>query len=284
MVRGVLVPLACALIAMTAVWASWRLFVLWPTGQLIDDAGWQGSSYGRETIDAVIAPVVRVISEPFLVVAAVVAFAIAALQRRWSIAIAATVMLAGANLTTQLLKDQLLTRPDFGLTLRPVNSLPSGHTTAAAAVAATALLIAPARWRGPVALVGAIYAGATGVGTLVLGWHRPSDVVAAFAVVATWYFLIEAARSMRLKPLPRGYGEAPAGNASVWLWFLAGIGLIIGVVGVVLTFTQVPGIGRPAQVLAYATSAAGIAGASASAMAAMLGMRPYHGLAAGDPE
>src|SRR5699024_822394 len=179
-------------------------------------------------------PVVRVISEPFLVLAALAAFIIAASQRRWSVAIAATVMLGGANVTTLVLKEQLLNRPDFGLTERPVNTLPSGHTTAAAAVAATALLIAPARWRGPVALAGAGYAGATGIGTLVLGWHRPSDIVAAYAVAAVWYFLIEAARGLRLRALPRGYGEAPAGNASAWLWFGAGAGVLLGVAGAVV--------------------------------------------------
>ncbi len=277
-VRGFVAPITLAALSVGLVWGTWRFFVQSPTGQLIDDAAWQGSGYRRESLEGFVAPVVQVISEPFLVIAAVTAFVVAAVQRRWSIAIAATVLLAGANVTTQLLKEVLLTRPDFDLTARPVNTLPSGHTTAAFAVAATALLIAPARWRGPVAVIGALYAGATGIGTLVLGWHRPSDVVAAFAVVAAWYFAFEAARGIRLKPLPRGYGEAPAGNASVWLWSLAGIGLAIAFVGLVLTFTQVPGVEGRAETFAYVTSAAGIAGTSALTMATMLGMRPYYAL------
>lgn len=274
--RGVLTPLLFAAVSIVMLWGTWRIFVDWPTGQLVDDAAWQGSQFGRRHLDGFVEPVVRVISEPFLVLAAVAAFIVAASQRRWSIAIAATVMLGGANLSTQLLKEQVLDRPDFGLTEQPVNSLPSGHTTAAATVAATALLIAPARWRGPVALVGAAYAGATGVGTLVLGWHRPSDIVAAYAVAAAWYFAIEAARGLRLRALPRGYGEAPDGNASVWLWFGAGAGVLIGVVGGVLTFIQLPGIDFGGQVLAYLTAAAGVAGVAALSTAAMLGMRPHH--------
>ncbi|MGC0141419.1 phosphatase PAP2 family protein [Pseudactinotalea sp. Z1732] len=276
--RGLLPPLLLATVTVVGLWATWRVFVLWPTGQLVDDAAWQGSQYGRDRLDALVEPVVRVISEPFLVLAALVVFGVAAMQRRWSIAIAATVMLGGANVTTRLLKEYLLTRPDFGLTERPVNTLPSGHTTAAATVAATALLIAPARWRGPVALAGAAYAGATGVGTLVLGWHRPSDIVAAYAVAAVWYFLVEAARGLRLRPLPRGYGEAPAGNASAWLWFIAGAGVLVGITGGILTFTQVPGVDFSAQVLAYLTAGAGMMGVAALSMAAMLGMRPYHRL------
>lgn len=276
--RGLLTPLLFLGVTVAGLWATWRVFVLWPTGQLIDDAAWQGSRYGRHHLEGLVEPVVRVISEPFLVLAAVAAFIIAASQRRWSIALAATVMLGGANLSTKFLKENLLIRPDFDLTERPVNTLPSGHTTAAAAVAATALLIAPARWRGPVALVGAAYAGATGAGTLVLGWHRPSDIVAAYAVVAAWYFLIEAARGLRLRALPRGYGEAPAGNASVWLWFGAGAGVLIGIAGGVLTFTQVPGIASGGQVLAYLTAGAGLVGVAALSMATMLGMRPYYRL------
>lgn len=274
-----LIPLVLAVLSVAGLWLTWRVFVLSPTGQLLDDAAWQGSDFGRTRLDGVVEPIVRVISEPFLAVAAVAAFAVAAAQRRWSIAIAAAVMLAGANITTRVLKQEILTRPDFGLTEQPNNSLPSGHTTAAAAVAATALLIAPPRWRGPVALAGAAYAGATGAGTLVLGWHRPSDVVAAYAVAAAWYFLIEAARGLRLRPLPRGYGRrAPAGNAAAWLWFGAVAGVIVGAVGLILTFVQLPQVGPGGQTLAYVTALVGLVGVAGAAMATMLGMRPHYRL------
>ncbi|WP_434081637.1 hypothetical protein [Sanguibacter sp. Z1732] len=83
---------------------------------------------------------------------------------------------------------------------------------------------------------------------------------------------------MRLRPLPRGYGEAPAGNASAWLWFIAGAGVLVGITGGILTFTQVPGVDFSAQVLAYLTAGAGMMGVAALSMAAMLGMRPYHRL------
>ena len=272
--RGILTPLGFAILSALAVWLTWRVFVAWPTGQLIDDAAWQGSTFGRDVIGSVVRPIVRVISEPFLVLAAIAAFIIAALQRRWSIAIAATAMLAGANVTTQLLKERLFVRPDFDLTERAVNTLPSGHTTAAAAVAATALLIAPPRWRGPVALVGAGYAAATGMGTLAMGWHRPSDVVAAYAVAAAWYFLIEAARGLRWRPLPRGYGRA--GRAGVWLWLGAGAGVLVGTAGLISTFMQVPQITTGGQTLAYVTALAGLAGTAGVAMASMLSMRPHY--------
>src|SRR5690606_39114784 len=66
------------------------------------------------------------------------------------------------------------------------NSLPSGHATAAAAFAIGLTLVLPPRARGPVSLVGATYAAVVGVATLSSGWHRPSDVVAAYLVVGGW--------------------------------------------------------------------------------------------------
>src|SRR5690625_7277020 len=112
------------------LWGTWRIFVDWPTGQLIDDAAWQGSQFGRRHLDGFVEPVVRVISEPFLVLAAVAAFIVAASQRRWSIAIAATVMLGWANLSTQLLKEQALDRPECRFAQQPVDSLATVHRTA----------------------------------------------------------------------------------------------------------------------------------------------------------
>lgn len=272
---GLLPPLLAAACSAAIVWLTWRIFVLTTTGQLLDDAAWKGSQFGRERLFSVARPVLDVVSIPFLVIVVVAAFVLAAVQRRWSIAVAAVVLLAGANVTTQLLKEQVLTRPDLGLTDRLMNSLPSGHTTVAASVAAAALLIAPARWRGPVALAGFSYAALTGLGTLIGGWHRPADVVAAYAVAACWYFLIEAARVARLRALPRGYGDAPPGNASAWLLWLAGLGGVAALIGGVLTFTQLPAVEPAGLVLAYLTSCAGVVAAAAVAMVAMLAMRPY---------
>jgi PAP2 superfamily len=100
----------------------------------------------------------------------------------------AVVVLGGANVATQAMKE-VLPRPDL-ITgenhLGIGNSLPSGHTTVAMSIAIAALLVAPRRYRGPVALVGVAYAGAIGVAVLTAGWHRPSDAVAAYAMVIAW--------------------------------------------------------------------------------------------------
>src|SRR6185503_6696111 len=96
------------------------------------------------------------------------------------------VLMVGANLTTQVLKNAVFVRPDLGVEASYGNTLPSGHTTAAASVAAALLLVVPPRVRPWAAVLGAGYTTATGVSTLIGQWHRPSDVVAAVLVVLAW--------------------------------------------------------------------------------------------------
>jgi len=64
-------------------------------------------------------------------------------------------------------------------------SFPSGHTFAATALCAALVLIAwPTRWRWPVLAGGAAFALAMGVSRVVLAYHYPSDVAAAWALGA----------------------------------------------------------------------------------------------------
>ncbi|MCK2125036.1 hypothetical protein, partial [Pseudomonas sp. PNPG3] len=42
------------------------------------------------------------------------------------------------------------------------------------------------------AILGTLWTAGAGVGTLVVGWHRPSDVVGAILVVAAWTFAVLA--------------------------------------------------------------------------------------------
>ncbi|MGH3386948.1 MAG: phosphatase PAP2 family protein [Nocardioidaceae bacterium] len=116
--------------------------------------------------------------------ALVVFMALALLRRGFALAAAAGVLVAGANLTTQLLKNDLLTRPDLGH--GTLNSLPSGHTTLAFSLVLAAILAAPSVLRLAATLVGAMVGTLTGAATVVAGWHRPSDVVVAILVTVAW--------------------------------------------------------------------------------------------------
>jgi membrane-associated phospholipid phosphatase len=62
-------------------------------------------------------------------------------------------------------------------------SWPSGHATAASALAFAMLLIVP---RASVALVGLAFTLAVSTSVVVLGWHFPSDVIAGYAVAGVF--------------------------------------------------------------------------------------------------
>lgn len=106
-------------------------------------------------------------------------------------AIVVAVVMAGAYLTTQLLKHVAsITRPAQAPPgASAVDQWPSGHTTAALSLALCLVLVAPARWRPWAAAAGGLFGVAEGYGVLVLGWHYPSDVVAAFGVATAWLAL-----------------------------------------------------------------------------------------------
>jgi membrane-associated phospholipid phosphatase len=120
--------------------------------------------------------------------AALLCVAIARGRPRTALAAAAVVGLA--ILSSETLKPLLASGPRY--IVGPA-SWPSGHSTAAAALAVAAVLVAPARWRVPVALAGVVIAGAVGVALLMFGLHMPSDVLGGYLVVAFWTSIAVAA-------------------------------------------------------------------------------------------
>jgi membrane-associated phospholipid phosphatase len=128
---------------------------------------------------------------PLLILLAAVAVLGLRLGRRREV-IAAAVVVAGANLTTQLLKTTLEHARhkafEHGVELPWPNSFPSGHTTAAASIAVALLLVVPALHRRRAAAVGLLLTSAVGISVVVLGWHYPSDVLGGFLVVSAWGF------------------------------------------------------------------------------------------------
>ncbi len=111
-------------------------------------------------------------------------------------ALAAVAVVAGANLTTQILK-ALFSHERFydflGEGQPWTNSFPSGHTTAAASIAVAFLIAVPARLRPLAAVGGTALTGAVGISVVVLEWHYPSDVLGGILVAAGWGFAALAA-------------------------------------------------------------------------------------------
>lgn len=102
---------------------------------------------------------------------------------------AAVGLLIAANASTWLLKTQLLSRPDLGLSeLTPAthNGVPSGHTTAVFSVVMVLMVVVPPRGRRLVALAGGSCSVVTALATMSAGWHRAGDSIAAFLMVGVW--------------------------------------------------------------------------------------------------
>ena len=72
------------------------------------------------------------------------------------------------------------------------NSFPSGHTTAAMAMALAFVLVVPRSWRLTAILVGGCLVFAVGCSLVVLNDHYPSDVLGGVLVASGWCFAVVA--------------------------------------------------------------------------------------------
>jgi membrane-associated phospholipid phosphatase len=140
----------------------------------------------------------------------VLLMAVALRRRRPLLALAVGLVLGLAPLTAETLKPLLAhSHARIGGSEITAASWPSGHATAATALALCAVLVAPRRLRPLVAVLGALFAAGVGFSLLLLAWHLPSDVVGGYLVGTLWIALAVAglraaeARS-RLRGLGRG--------------------------------------------------------------------------------
>ncbi|MEV1329342.1 phosphatase PAP2 family protein [Micromonospora costi] len=265
-----------ALLQVVAFVLVWRVALHTELGQWVDTVALTGNRIGQEHIDGPVDRILNAMSVVSLLAATAVIGFIALMRGRIALAITATLLIAGANASTQLLKYGL-SRPDLGIDLERVyagNSLPSGHTAVAASVAVALVLVLPAKVRAFGAFVGAGYAAVAGVATLSAGWHRPSDAVAAFLVVGVW----AAVAGLVLLLTQRERAASSSADAHRVAAAVLGVGgvLALGVSGLALAWlvdlrgVAPEGLGRRALFAGYAGSAAGIAGTMAVVMALVL--------------
>jgi membrane-associated phospholipid phosphatase len=126
-------------------------------------------------------------------------------------AIAAVALVAGANLTTQILKVALAHprhQPILGYHQIGLTGFPSGHATAAMAMALAFALVVPRPWRPAAVLLGACLVVAVGCSVVVLHRHYPSDVVGGWLVAGGWCFAVVA--GLRRTPKRRAPTTSPA--------------------------------------------------------------------------
>jgi membrane-associated phospholipid phosphatase len=118
-------------------------------------------------------------------------------RRRPLLALAAGLVMGLAPLTAETLKP-LLAHSHARIYGDEISaaSWPSGHASAATALALCAVLVAPRRLRPTVALLGAMFAAGVGFSLLLLAWHLPSDVVGGYLVGTLWAALAVAGLRM----------------------------------------------------------------------------------------
>lgn len=265
-----------ALIQTAAFGLVWRFAVHTELGQWLDTVALTGNRIGQDRIDGPVDTILNAMSVVSLLAATAVIGFIALIRGRKALAVTATLLIAGANVTTQLLKYYLV-RPDFGIDPERAaagNSLPSGHTAVAASVAIALILVLPRKLRVAGAFLGAGYAAAAGVATLSAGWHRPSDAVAAYLVVGAW----AAAAGLVLLFFQREQAVVEPGDAHrVAGAVLGGIGVVALLASAVAlswlvdrSTIPVEALGRRPLFIGYAGSAAGIVGAIAVVAALVL--------------
>lgn len=160
--------------------------------------------------EALAATLARLADPPALLAMLALACGIALAQARPRGAVAAILVVAGANLTTQALK-VALAHPRFqsalGADQISWNSFPSGHVTAAASAVVAFALVVPPSLRPAVAVLGASLVTAVGCSVLVLSWHYPSDVLGGILVAAGWGFAVLAGLRALESGLPGRPGQ-----------------------------------------------------------------------------
>lgn len=244
-------------------------------GQRLDAAALEGRT-SRPSVLRATDRLLNTISVSSLLLMGTAVVAIAVARRRLHLAVAAAVVVTGANVTSQLLKHVVLGRLDLIGAADPLKgdpTFPSGHTTVALSLAVAFALVVPARQRGAFALVGLGYACLVGTGTVTAGWHRPSDVIGAQLVVVIWAAAGTAA-------LIRWRGASPdreSQGSREWLvnpalaWTGAAL-LAVGFVGFAVVFVAIRQDRLHAVRLsgAYVAATAAILGSGLVLMASLL--------------
>lgn len=115
---------------------------------------------------------------PYLLLAVALGVGVLALLRHLRTGLAVLVSVPLLVASTQVLKD-VLPRPQLADPWVMTNSLPSGHTGAALGLALALLLVSTRRLLPLALLVGGAVTVWMGTLVVMLGYHRPSDVVAS---------------------------------------------------------------------------------------------------------
>jgi len=189
---------------------------------------------------------------------------IAALRGRPRVAAAIVLLIGITSVSSQVLKT-VLAYPRYegmigGAHVAP-EAFPSGHSTAAMAIALCLVLAAPARVRPLAALVGAGFALGVAFSVIALGWHFPSDAVGGFLLASGWALLLMAGLAYLDERYPAQSGRSKA-QASVRAATerLTAVGLVTLAVagGLLLLLAALLAVGQPGGLMGLAERHTGL--------------------------
>jgi membrane-associated phospholipid phosphatase len=193
--------------------AIWSIAELVPAAHLRDALTLHDfTSLGRPRLDSIANFLLRLLNPTLFILWGTALVAVAAAREQPRVCLAIVAVMGLSPLTAEILKPLLAHPHDpvFGYVQVGAASWPSGHATAAAALAMSAVLVSPPAIRAAVATIGAAFVLAVGASLLLLAWHMPSDVLGGWFVAAFWMSLSVAAlrAAERRWPSARRHGAA----------------------------------------------------------------------------
>lgn len=252
--------------------AIYLFFVQSYIGQVIDERSFAGAERWKGDLIDFAHALLNALPVASVVIGAIIAVIIVLVRRNWLVFAIAVAAAIAANVSTQVLKYSVLSRPAKGVDTGLANSLPSGHTSVAASAALLVFLVCSPRTRPLAAVVGSVFTIAAGASTLVEQWHRPSDVIAAMLVVAFWACIAGMVlAALRLRPAD------PPVRSKLWalVWVAAATG-VVATIALVVTYNSTQN-GTEHLLIAYAGGVAAIA--TTGFFLAVVGNRLYRALA-----
>jgi membrane-associated phospholipid phosphatase len=202
-------PLGIAGLCLLALGLIWVIATHVPAAHLRDALTLHDFTLlSRPHVDTAARFVIHLLKPVLFVIWGVALVAVALARERPRVALAIVAVMSLAPLTSEILKP-LMAHPHLQVGEAHVGpaSWPSGHSTAALALALSAVLVSPARMRPVVVIVGAAFAIAVGCALLILAAHMPSDVLGGYLVAILWTALAVAGLRAAERRWPTGRGD-----------------------------------------------------------------------------
>ena len=251
-----------ALVLAAAFVATYWFFVRTYVGQIVDERAFVGASGQHNAVYRLAGVVLGNVPVVAVGGGILISVGVGLATRRFRHLVVALGAGAVAVVAAELAKHVFLERAETGATDLFDNSFPSGHATVAAAAAFAVFVVSPPRWRPIAAVAGGAFSVLTGIGLVIQQWHRPSDVVAAFMLVAVCGCL----GGMALVGWRVPEAAVPA-RSLPGLWWVAGASALASGIAFVIIFNTLVNHGSHLQIAYAGGSAAILAVGSALATA-----------------